>query len=149
MRNEIVEPIPVDLSDDELSELDRAFPRGAGSAAIGRRALQIVRLHFRKLHPGCRFAENPPEGAALAVFLEGDSEPTVIEVKGTNADHIVWEQIRIQGFPSHELLTTGRSQLYRVTHVSSRRPLIYRLTHGEHFTLERAPRWRVKRVVRS
>src|SRR5262245_3433047 len=73
----------VELSPDEFADLNRRFPVSEGSNQIGGRAIEIVKMHFRRTHPGCQFVA-AARGADLAVALDGKA-PIQFEVKGTAA----------------------------------------------------------------
>ncbi len=71
----------VKLSPAEFAELNSRFPPSRGSGDIGKRAVEIVKNHFRGRYPGCRFVD-PPRGADLALVLD-TAGPKLFEVKGT------------------------------------------------------------------
>src|SRR5881628_2452153 len=103
----------VKLNPSELAELNRRFPVSEGSNQIGQRALEIVKTHFRRAHPGCSFIP-AARGADLAVIIEG-AEPKHYEVKGTANSGIAWQQLKVSSQSSYDLLVSGRASVLRVT----------------------------------
>lgn len=138
-----MESAEFELTDAEYEELGRHYPPSEGSAAKGGRAVEIVKLYFQKQNQDCRF-ELPRSGADLRViFPDGSSKD--VEVKGTGALGLAWNQLKVSGRDSFRLLVEGL-QLYRVTNVYGRRPSIYVLVYGRDFTLVEEPRWAAKPV---
>ena len=68
-----------------------------------------------------------------------------IEVKGTQAKHIAWNQLKISGDASKNGIVDGWP-VYRVFGVFERTPRIYILRHNDDFTLKREVRWTFKRI---
>ncbi|MBI4408965.1 MAG: hypothetical protein HY561_04620 [Gemmatimonadetes bacterium] len=130
----------VKLNPAELAELNQRFPPSRGSSDIGKRAVEIVKCHFRRHHPRCRFVD-PPRGADLAVVLETDGTK-LFEVKGTAGAGIAWQQLKVSSQVSYDLLTGGSACVLRVTDVYGGEPVVYELRCGEDFRLEPEPRWR-------
>lgn len=137
--------VKVNLSNEEYEKLEAQFPRGEGSALIGNRAKEIVKLHFRCEDPTCRFV--PPElGADLKVVFSTDRPSTTLEIKGTEQSDIAWQQLKVSSEHSYRLLTEKKIPLYRVIDVFGRNPSIYILIHGVDFELAPEPRWSIKRI---
>ena len=135
----------VALSDLAFETLNAKFPASRSSNDIGKRAVEIVKVHFASIHPGCRFPQ-PPKGADLSVLASGDLKPTPFEVKGTADADIAWQQLKVSSRTSYELLVNGGAAVLRVTDVFGRKPAVYELRHGRDFKLEPEPRWCVKPV---
>lgn len=131
------------LSDTEFAELNRIFPFGEGSGLIGRRAAAIVRIHFQRRDPRCSFLPCPP-GVDLQVALT-DAEPLPVEIKGTAARDLSWQQLKVSSKTSHKLLCEGMP-VYRVCSVFEQELEIYVLHHGIDFTLEPEARWMFKPI---
>ena len=72
----------IKLTTDEFSVLNETFPSSRGSGDIGKRAVEIIRYHFKNQNPGCSFVETP-SGADLAVLPVGATMPMVLEITGT------------------------------------------------------------------
>src|SRR5215475_12751066 len=102
----------VKLDPEELLQLNGRFPRSRSSGDIGKRAVEIVKLHFRRSHPGCTFV-TPERGADLAVVLE-PTGPRQFEVKGTADSSIAWQQLKVSSKASYNLLTTCEASVLRV-----------------------------------
>lgn len=132
----------VKLSQDEFAGLNRCFPVSQGSNQIGGRAVEIVKSHFRRKHPGCHFVA-AARGADLAVLLDGNA-PMQFEVKGTAARDIAWQQLKVSSQASHDLLVSGNASVLRVTNVYGEEPVVHELKCGQDFRLEPEARWCVK-----
>ena len=135
---------PVKLSPEESAELDRLFPPSPGSSDIGKRAVAIAEIYFRRKDPHCKFVD-PPRGADLAVVLEMDGRK-FFEVKGTADSDIAWQKLKVSSQSSHDLLKEGSASVLRVTDVFGAVPVVYELRCGQHFQLEPEPRWTFKPV---
>jgi hypothetical protein len=113
----------IKLTTNEFSELNPRFPSSRGSGDIGKRALEIIKYHFKNQNPGCRFVETP-SGADFAVLPVGAAVPMVFEVKGTADADIAWPQLKVSSKSSHALLTSGSASVLRVTDVFGREPVV-------------------------
>ena len=138
-----MESFRAQLTVEELLDLNQRFPPSRGSSDIGKRAVEIMKLHFRRLHPGCSFV-SPHPGADLALLV--GPVPAQYEVKGTADKGIAWQQLKVSSRASYELLSTCAASVLRVTSVFSDEPLVYELRCGVDFTLEPEARWCVKPV---
>ena|SRR5437867_1428479 len=134
----------VKLSPAEFAELNNRFPPSRGSGDIGKRAVEIVKSHFRGRHPGCRFVD-PPRRADLALVPDA-AGPKLFEVKGTADSDIAWQQLKVSSQPSHDLLTGGSASVLRVTDVYGEEPVVYELRCGRDFRLEPEARWAFKPI---
>jgi hypothetical protein len=135
----------IKLTTNEFSELNKRFPSSRGSGDIGKRAVEIIKCHFKNQNPGCRFVETP-SGADLSVLPVGAAVPMVFEVKGTADTDIAWQQLTVSSKSSHALLTSGSASVLRVTDVFGPEPVVHELRHGEDFWLEPEARWTSKRT---
>ncbi len=135
----------VELTDEEYERLNSEYPESNGSGLIGKRAEEIVRIHFRRTHPRCTYA-NAPSGADLQVIVSDDSLSLSIEIKGTASSGIAWQQLKVSSTHSWELLSKQAIPVYRVCAVFSKAPSIYVLQHGRDFLLVPEPRWTFKRL---
>lgn len=135
----------IKLTTDQFSELNQRFPSSRGSGDIGKRAVEIIRYHFKNQHPGCSFVETP-SGADVAVRPVGAAAPMVFEVKGTADADMAWQQLKVSSKSSHALLTSGSASVLRVTAVFGREPVVHELRHGTDFWLELEARWTFKRT---
>jgi len=138
----------VQLTVEEFARLNSLYPASEGSALIGKRAEEIVRVHFRRQDPKCVF-EVPDAGADLKVVLSDGSEPLLIEVKGTVSVGVAWQQLKVSSRHSFRLLTEVRIPVYRVSEVFGEAPCIHVLTHGADFTLDQEDRWTFKPIRRQ
>lgn len=134
-----------ELTSDEYDRLNSLYPQSKGSSLIGKRAEEIVRIHFRRNDPRCQF-EAVPKGADLHVVSSDRSRSAVIEVKGTASPGVAWQQLKVSSQHSWRLLAEERVPVYRVSRVFERVPSIYVLLHGQDFILEQEPRWTLKRI---
>jgi hypothetical protein len=132
----------VRLSSDEFASLNQRFPVSEGSNQIGGRAVEIVKAHFRRKHPGCQFV-TADRGADLAVLLDG-SVPKQFEIKGTAGPDIAWQKLKVSSQASHDLLACGKASVLRVTNVYGEEPVVFELRCGQDFHLEPELRWCVK-----
>ena len=134
----------VELNPAEFAELNRRFPPSRGSGDIGKRAVEIIKIHFRARDPGCKFVD-PPRGADLAVVLEA-ARPELFEIKGTANAEIAWQQLKVSSQSSYDLLTGGLASVLRVTDVYGEKPVVYELRCGQDFRLEPEARWTFKPI---
>jgi hypothetical protein len=132
----------VKLTPDEFADHNLRFPASEGSNQIGGRALEIVKTHFRRTHPGCQFVA-AARGADLGVLLDG-SDPMQFEVKGTAAGNIAWQQLKVSSQAGHDLLVACKASVLRVTKVYGDEPVVFELRCGRDFRLEPEARWCVK-----
>lgn len=139
-----MESFRVKLTAKELATLNERFPVSQGSNQIGGRAIEIVRLHFRRTDPTCEFVP-PVAGADLAVLLHGE-QAKQFEVKGTASAGIAWQQLKVSSKASHALLTSGGASVLRVTSVYENEPVVFELLCGRDFRLEPEARWCVKPI---
>jgi hypothetical protein len=135
----------VKLSAAEFADLNGRFPPSRGSGDIGKRAVEIVKGHFNAHYPGSRFVD-PPRGADISLILFETADPKLFEVKGTAEADIAWQQLKVSGQASHDLLTSGSATVLRVTDVYSEEPVVFELRHGQDFRLEPEARWTFKRI---
>src|SRR5258708_7561989 len=98
-----VSAIRVKLTIEQYSELNRSFPLSKGSGDIGKRAVEIVKIHWKDIDPGCRFA-NPPKGADLAVVFSSRADLNAYEIKGTASVGLAWPQLNVSSETSYRLL---------------------------------------------
>jgi hypothetical protein len=138
----------VPLTPQDLGRLNAVSPKSDGSGPIGRRAEEIVKIHFRRKHPRCVLSK-PSSGADLKVVLSKSSEPLFIEIKGTASVDMAWQQLKVSSRHSWQSLTEKGIPVYRVCGVFSAMPTIQVLTHGVDFVLQQEDRWTVKRVRAS
>jgi hypothetical protein len=132
----------VRLRPDEFANLNERFPVSEGSNQIGGRAVEVVKTHFRRKHPGCQFVA-AARGADLAVLLDGAVRKQ-FEVKGTAAPDIAWQKLKVSSKASYDLLASGKASVLRVTNVYSEEPIVFELRCGQDFRLEPEARWCVK-----
>ena len=138
-----MESFRVELSPAEFQALNDSFPASAGSGDIGKRAIEIVKLHFQRVHVGCSFG-SPQSGSDMALIV--GPECTQYEVKGTAAKGIAWQQLKVSSQASHDLLSSGGASVLRVTEVYSDQPVVYLMRCGTDFRLEPEARWCVKPI---
>lgn len=136
----------VALTEAEFEELERRFPATSKSSNVGCRAIEILKLHFARLWPGCRFEEQS-EDSDLQV-TRPDGTTLRIEVKGTADRGLAWPKLKVSGQPSYQALIGGMP-VYRVTRVYERSPKVFVLTYPDDFELQVEPRWRFKRAAVS
>ena len=98
----------VQLTAEEFDRLNSLYPASDGSALIGKRAEEIVKIHFRRRDPQCVFGV-PDTGADLKVALSDGSAPLLIEVKGTASVGVAWQQLKVSHLPRAGC--SGRKQL--------------------------------------
>lgn len=134
----------VTLTQEAFAELNGRFPASRGSSDIGKRAVEIVKLHYLSQHPGCTFVR-PPLGADLAVVIDGGA-PIAFEIKGTADGHIAWPQLKCSSKTSHALLVSGGAVVLRVTNAFGEEPVVFELRHGTDFLLEPEARWTFKAI---
>jgi hypothetical protein len=135
----------IELTIEEFGRLNSLYPASESSALIGKRAEEIVKIHFRRRDPHCAF-EVPGTGPDLKVALSDGSEPILIEVKGTASAGIAWPQLKVSSRHSWRSLTETRIPVYRVSEVFAETPCIHVLIYGTDFTLDQEDRWTFKRV---
>ena len=142
-----MESITIELSDEELEQLDEEFPEGRSSGVIGKRAERIVEIYLRREYPGCEVARLAA-GADLSVRLRSGEE-LLVEVKGAFSSRIEWGQLKVSSQASHDSLSKQGTPIYRVCSVFDATPQLYVLRFNEDFHLESEPRWAVKPAKRE
>ena len=126
-----------------LSSGDLASLNGLNTADA---AVEICRIHFRRENSGATFPKSPNR-ADLCVAFPG-APAFDVEVKGTEETGIAWNQFKVSGNPSFELLKKGMP-LYRVSSIGSPRVSIFVLKYGEDFEMTPEPRWRIHPVKKA
>lgn len=109
-------------------------------------AVEICRVCFRRQNLSVTFPRSP-NGADLCIKFP-DDPAFDIEVKGTKEPGIAWNQLKVSGQPSYDLLKRGMP-LYRVSSVGSRNVTIFVLRYGEDYEMTPEPRWRVHPVKKA
>lgn len=137
----------VALTDAEYEDLNGRYPESDGSGLIGQRAEEIVKIHLRRQHPGCKLSRGS-DGADLHV-VSCDGKFWKIEVKGTQSAGVAWQQLKVSSQRSWQLITEEKIPVYRVSDVFSQKPSIYVLMHGRDFDLACEPRWTFKNIQKS
>jgi len=137
-----VQSITIELTDNELEQLNEEFPEGRSSAVIGKRAERIVEIYLRREHPDCEIARRAA-GADLSVRLPSGEE-FLVEVKGAASSRIEWGQLKVSSQPSYDSLSKEGTPIYRVCSVFDANPRLHVLRFGEDFQLVAEPRWAVK-----
>lgn len=127
-----MEEIELRLRDDEFASL-----KGLKVAVA---AVEICKIHFRRQNSDVTFPPSP-NNADLHVKFPGDSGFD-IEVKGTEKLDIAWNQFKVSGTPSYEMLRNGMP-LYRVSGIRSDKVKIFILKYCEDFEMTPEPRWRI------
>jgi len=133
----------VELTAAEFSRLNSLWPKSTGSGDIGKRAEQVVRIHFVRRTPGCTF-EVPSNGADLKVIFADGKPPLFVEIKGTASAEIAFQQLKVSSQHSYRSLVDKGVPVYRVCNVFSRTPEIHVLIYGVDFALEPEGRWAFK-----
>ena len=123
-----------------LSPEDLASLKGLNIADA---AVEICRIHFRRENSAVTFPKSPNKADLCVVFTGAPAFD--IEVKGTEEAGIAWNQFKVSGHPSYELLKKGMP-LYRVSNVGSREVSIFILNYGEDFEMTPEPLWRIHPV---
>jgi hypothetical protein len=137
-----METILFRLTDSEKKRLDHDYPRTGKSATIGKRAVEIVKMYFRKNHQSCKFVK-PEKGIDLhPVWGRSGAE---LEVKGTDSQDISWSKLAVSSKHSHDLLKKGLP-LYRVTGVFTASPTIHIPQSGVHFEMKPELRWHLRKL---
>jgi hypothetical protein len=142
-----MESFRITLSPAQFAELNECFPVSQGSAQIGKRAVELIKIHFVGRDPDCKFVP-AKRGADLAVVV-GESPARQFEVKGTSGSEIAWQKLKVSSKPSYDLLTSGEATVLRVTNVFGQEPVVHELKCGRDFRLDHEPRWSVKPVRES
>ena len=137
--------IPVQLLVRQRTHLDSMFGRSKSSFKIGKRAIEIVKIHFRKEHPGCTF-EVEKDDADLVVHFASPKKKLLIEIKGTASLGVAFGQLKVSGDPSYKMLVKKKIPVYRVSDVLGKDPVIRVLKYGVDFGLKREPRWRFETI---
>lgn len=132
--------VAIDLTEDEYQTLNSKFPRSMQSAKVGERAIELVRIYFKKKYPNCSFV-TPQSGADLLV-LHGYATDQ-LEIKGTESPEVSWAKIKVSSNQSYELLKKGMP-IYRVVSVFERNPRIFIMKNHEDFEMVPEARWSVK-----
>lgn len=134
----------LNLSDDQFNQLNDEYPPGNGSACVGHRAEEIIKIYFRGKDPQCKFGR-PRNGADLTVHFSENTQSLTLEIKGTEDAGIAWDKLKVSSKSSRRMLVEEMIPLYRVTKVFGQNPVIYVLVYCQDFELEPEPRWRIKK----
>ena len=130
-------PLLFELSQDEFRYLNRLRFDVRG------RAIEIVKLHFRRLHREVQFNKSDDPGVDLFVTVSG--RPAFpVQVKGTNCKHIGWDEIRVSSELAFLRLAREKVPIFRIVEVYTPHPRIFRLVCGRDFDLVPDPRWRIR-----
>jgi hypothetical protein len=132
--------VQIDLTEEEYNILNTVFPRNMQSSKVGERAIELVKMYFKKKYPGCSFI-SPQRGADLRVRHDNGIEE--MEIKGTEASDISYPKLKVSSNQSHALLTNGMP-LYRIVSVYDRHPRIVIMTCPEDFEMIPEARWSVR-----
>ena len=135
----------LELTNTEHDRLNSKYPESKGSGLIGKRAVEIAKIYFRRKDPRCQFG-TAAKGADLHVILSNGAPAIDIEVKGTASIGVAWQQLKVSSQHSWRLLAEEKVSVFRVSEVFERSPSIYVLVHGRDFDLEKEPRWTFKRI---
>jgi hypothetical protein len=130
--------IDLSLNNDEFESLRELSTADA--------AVELCQTYFRRHNSRVAFPKSP-NGADLCVRFPTDPAFD-IEVKGTEESGIAWNQLKVSGQPSYDLLKNGMP-LYRVSGVGSRNVKIFVLNYGEDFEMTPEPRWRVHPIKKG
>ncbi len=105
-------------------------------------AVEICKIYLRQQHQNVIFPSSRSGADLFVRFPDGTGFD--IEVKGTARPDIAWQQLKVSGKPSHDMLKNGLP-LYRVSNIGSQDVTIFVLRYGEDFEMTPEPRWRVHR----
>ena len=103
--------------------------------------MEICRIYFRRQNPNVTFPSSPNK-ADLHVLLP-NAPGFDIEVKGTKERGVAWNQLKVSGQPSHDMLKKGMP-LYRVANIGERNVTIFVLEYSEDFEMIPEPRWTIR-----
>jgi len=130
------------ISDQELAEIVRKYPKEGKNSHIAEIALEMAKKYFeRKYGKVVEFSES--DGIDLVV--KHGSKIEFYEVKGTESAKIAFNQLVVSGQPCHDHLKDGKTELMRITKIRNNEMGIYFLKYGEHFKLVPEVRWKVCR----
>lgn len=131
----------IQLSAADKARLDRDYPAPGNSDQTGKRSVELVKIYLHSLDPECKLEE--PNGPVDLRIIKSAILPWKdIEIKGTAAPQIAWNQLKVSGKPSMENLQRG-VPLFRVCNVYSDTPFLFILQHGKDFSMVPEDRWRI------
>lgn len=123
-----------------LDDREFALLRGLKTAKA---AVEICKIYFRRQNPDVAFPPSPNKADLHVQFPS--TAGFDVEVKGTEEPDIAWNQLKVSGKPSHDMLKDGMS-LYRVSNIGSRKVSIFILKYGEDFEMIPEPRWTIRPI---
>jgi len=133
------------LAAKEFRQIESVVPsRRKSSAAIGRRAYEVVLTYFRRKRAQ---VVQSPKGVDLSLRFPRSKLVKHYEIKGTEGSELAFGKLKVSGKPSFRQLTKQKIPLLRVLNVYSNNPIIVEMIHGQDYTLIAEPRWRVARVA--
>jgi len=104
-------------------------------------AVEICKIYFRRQNPSVVFPPSPNKADLHVQFPNASGFD--IEVKGTGEPGLAWNQLKVSGKPSHDMLKQGMP-LFRVCSIGSRKAIIFILKYGEDFEMIPEPRWTIR-----
>ena len=141
-------PLPsFELSASEFRHLNREFPGKRGNRDVAGRAIQIVRIYLER-RPGTTVEKSSDPSSDLLVMMS-DRPPFSIQVKGTAAMAIRWDELVVTGEAVFLGLARERVPLYFVMGAYVRQPQVCELLCGRDFDLVPEQRWRFRSRLRG
>ena len=131
--------ININLTIEEFEYINSLYPKGGKSSTIGKRAVEIVKIHFLNKYPDCKFRD-PKDGCDLEVLPQNIK----LEIKGTNDAGIAWNKLKVSSIHSYNQLMNN-IPVYRVTNVFAQNPVMFILIFNLDFTMVQEDRWSIKR----
>lgn len=129
------------ITQDQLKDLLTLYPNTGKNSDVGKLAVELAKLYFLSINGSTTFVANKNR-IDLSASINGVVEN--FEIKGTVANSIAWNKLKVSSQNCHELLINGMT-LIRITNIGSTEMIFYFLTYSEDFELVPEPRWSVIR----
>ncbi|AXE17883.1 hypothetical protein DR864_09135 [Runella rosea] len=140
-----MQPIPFELTLDELREISTLYPNIEKNSHVGHWAVYIVRKYYLSLDSNATFT-NGKNGADIEVNYLGKTES--FEIKGTNDKGLGWGKLKVSSLPCYNALVNGM-KIIRVSNIGNPNVTLHFLEYNKDFTLEVEARWTIKPVIKA
>jgi len=125
------------ISDTLYDRLTEEFKKEGKNSHIEKKAIAIAEEYFLTVQPSAQILPGS-KGGDLTIRNEG--QDTLYEIKGTEANHIAFSQLKVSSQACHDSLEAGM-ELLRICRVGQKTVKLFFMKFGEDFLLKIEPRW--------
>lgn len=130
------------LTTEQIDKLNLDKPNLGKNADVGKIAVEIAKLYFKREYNSPSFIENN-NGVDLKVSWDATEEE--YEIKGTVDANIAFFKLKVSSQRVHDKLVEGLI-LLRVCNIGQKDITLHFMKYNEDFTMKPEPRWCVKKV---